>query len=202
MRTKTNYLRKSLFIALASTALLISTSYAQKPKAKWEKHMEFLKNEAWKNKEGDLKELKLISYTDKGKIESDEEKAQVIEELLGEQSPIASVSQTISIRDTTITAQDTIFKERHYPAFDIVTVQQAIDAGKLSEEVLSTAKQQLSDSIKVGFGRVEMIWEYKGKQIQTTGVIDDKDNVLDMMTMGLFTGGSTRTVSKKTDNQQ
>lgn len=198
----TNYLQRSLFVALASTTLLISVSCTQKPKAKWEEQMELLKNEAWKNKEGDLKELKLISYTDKGKIESDEEKAQVIEEILGEQSPIASVSQTISICDTTITEKDTVFKERHYPAFDIVTIRQAIDAGTLSEEALSTTKRLLNDSIKVGFGTVEMIWEYKGKQIQTTGIIDDKDNVLDMMTMGLFTGGSTRTVSKKTDNQQ
>lgn len=71
----TNYLQRSLFVALASTTLLISVSCTQKPKAKWEEQMELLKNEAWKNKEGDLKELKLISYTDKGKIESDEEKA-------------------------------------------------------------------------------------------------------------------------------
>ena len=139
-----------------------------------------------------MKELKVVDYIYKGEMNSAKEISQIVDAMFADQAPVNSVTKEIALSDTTITKTDTIINVIKYPEFEILTMREKINAGKLSEDSISTLKQQIKESIPTGTGYVEVIWSYKGKEYRSISLIVG-DIPVDCITMGLSTGGSTNT---------
>ena len=177
--------KKSLLMLFASLVLM---SCGQKNSA-WEKSLNFIQEEN-SQAVGDLKQLKLVDYTYKGKIKSEEQKIQVIDAMCADEAPITSVLSTIVISDTTLTETDSIIKQRTFPVFEITTIRQAIESGKLSAASVSTVRQLLMKNLPIGADFLNLVWDYKGVKYHTTAVVDSVV-VTDLIIAHLSTGSST-----------
>ncbi len=189
---KTNEVRNTLSVFfLMSLFLLVPVICAQKSQPIWQKHLEYLKNDTAKNWMGDLKHLKLLKYTYKGKIKSEKDKYSVIEATYSDKAPAVSVLPNLVISDTTYTETDITIHQKIYPQFKIVTVRQMVDAGKLTEDSIAMLKQRLYENIETGFGYVALDWLYKGQKFSTLGIITNDGIPVDPITSYLHTGVNT-----------
>ena len=102
--------------------------------------LEYMKNDTAKDWMGDLKHLKLLKYTYKGKIKSEKDKYSVIEATYSDKAPAVSMLPNLVISDTTYTETDMTIHQKIYPQFKIVTVRQMVDAGKLTEDSIAMLK--------------------------------------------------------------
>ncbi len=183
---------KRILLALSAIACL-SVNAQEVAVPTWKTYLENLKK-GWtpNNYKGDMKELKVVDYIYKGEMNSAKEISQIVDAMFADQAPVNSVTKEIALSDTTITKTDTIINVIKYPEFEILTMREKINAGKLSEDSISTLKQQIKESIPTGTGYVEVVWSYKGKEYRSISLIVG-DIPVDCITMGLSTGGSTMT---------
>lgn len=189
---KTNEVRNVLSVFIwMNLFLFVPVIHAQKSQPIWQKHLEYLKNDASKDWMGDLKQLKLLKYTYKGKIKSEKDKYRVIEATYSDKAPAVSVLSNLVISDTTYTETDITIHQKIYPQFKIATVRQMVDAGKLTEDSIAILKQRLCENIDIGFGYVKLDWNYKGKKFSTLGIIPNDGIPVDLITSHLITGGNT-----------
>lgn len=191
MPFKTKEVRKVLSIFLGmSFFLFASVTHAQKPQPIWQEYLEYLKNDAAKDWMGDLKQLKLLKYTYKGKVKSEKDKYRVIEAACSDKAPAVSVLSNLVISDTTYTETGITIHQKTYPEFKIVTVRQMVDAGKLTEDSIAMLKQRLYENIDFGFGYVKLDWLYKGKKFSTLGIIPNDGIPVDPIISHLSIGGN------------
>lgn len=189
---KINEVRYVLSIFLGMSLFLFAPVIrAQKSQPVWQKQLEYLKHDAAKDYMGDLKQLKLLKYTYKGKIRSEKDKNKVIEAIYSDEAPVVSVLSKLVISDTTYTETDRMICQKIYPEFKIVTVRQMVDAGKLTEDSIVKLKQRLSENVNIGFEYVKLDWSYKGEKFSTLGIISNDGIPVDPITSNLFTGGNT-----------
>lgn len=187
---------------LASFFLFAPVSRAQNSPVTWQKHLEYLKNDATKDYMGDLRQLKLLKYTYKGEIRSEKDKSRVIEATYSDKAPIVSVLSNLVISDTTYTDTDITIHQKRYPEFEIMTIRQMVDAGKLTEDSIAMLKQQLYKNVGIGFGYLELDWSYKGKRFRSLGIIPNDGIPVDPITSGLSTGGNTIINSRNFSNKK
>lgn len=140
--------------------------------------------------EGDLRKLTLVDYELKGKIDTEEERSEVVDAMFADESPLASVLSDVVMVDTVFTDKEMVVEERTYPKFEIFTIRQLIDSGELSEAYVSTLKQQMKENIQLGTERLELVWKYKGKEYRVAGVVAN-GAPFDSLSMGLGTSKST-----------
>lgn len=122
---------------------------------------------------GDLSQLKLLKYTYKGEIRSEKDKYRVIEALFSDKVPIVSVLSNLVISDTTYTDTDITIHRKIYSEFEIVTVRQVVDAGKLTEGSIAVIKQRIYEKTGIGSGYLESDWSYKGKIFRSLGIMQN-----------------------------
>lgn len=185
----------SVFL-LVSFFLFIPVSRAQNLQVTWQKSLEYLKNDWTSNCIGDLRQLKLVNYIYKGEIKSEKDKFRVIEALYSDKAPFVSVLSDVVISDTTFTDTDITIHQKIYPSFEIVTVRQMVDAGKLTKDSIAMLKKQLYKNVAIGFGYLEMEWSYKGKIFRSWGIIPKDGIPTDPITSRLHTSGKTITKSR------
>lgn len=191
MPFKTKEVRKVLSIFLGMSFFLFApVTHAQKPQPIWQEYLEYLKNDAAKDWMGDLKQLKLLKYTYKGKVKSEKDKYRVIEAACSDKAPAVSVLSNLVISDTTYTETGITIHQKTYPEFKIVTVRQMVDAGKLTEDSIAMLKQRLYENIDFGFGYVKLDWLYKGKKFSTLGIIPNDGIPVDPIISHLSIGGN------------
>lgn len=176
---------------LASFFLFAPVSHAQNPQATWPKLMEYLKNDMIKDSMGDLSLLKLLKYTYKGEIRSEKDKSRVIEAIFSDKAPIVSVLSNLVISDTTYTDTDVTIHQKIYPNFEIVTIRQMMDTGKLTDDSIAVIKQRFYQNIGIGSDYLELDWSYKGKMFHSLGIIQNDSILIDPITSRLSTGGNT-----------
>ena len=140
---------------------------------------------------GDLKELQLTDYVYKGKIETREQLAQIVDSIFADNAPKAHVLRMVEERDTTVTESDTYVETRiirkRYPKFEIRTIRQLIDEGKLSADSVAKEKQLTMEYIPVGAAYLEMHYSYKGKNYRAIALCMD-DGPFEYMTCDLSRG--------------
>ncbi len=191
----------SVFL-LVSLFLFVPVSRAQNSQATWQKFLEYLKNNGTSNCVGDLTQLKLLDYTYKGEIKSEKDKSRVIEAMYSDKAPFVSVLSDVVISDTTVTDTDTTIHQKIYPSFEIVTVRQMVDTGKLTGDSIAMLKKRLYRNVEIGFGYLEMEWSYKGKKFRSMGIIPKDGIPVDPITACLHTGGKTITNGRKFANEK
>lgn len=197
---KKSWVRGALCIFFVSVFLFVPVSRAQKSQPVWQRHLDYLKNDWSKECLGDLNQLKLLKYTYKGKIKSEDHKSRLIEAVYSDKAPSVSVLSEEVVSDTTFTDADTIIQQKHYPRFEIQTIRQMVDAGKLGENSIAMSKQRLNEHLKIGSEYLELEWSYKGKKFRSLSFVADDGILSDPITSGLRTGGSTIVKTRKSAN--
>lgn len=146
----------SIFLgALLTGILLVQAAHAQGLPPYWKEHLEILKKGyVPRDYDGDLKELQLTDYVYKGKIETREQLAQIVDSIFADNAPKAHVLRMVEERDTTVTEGDTYVETRiirkRYPKFEIRTIRQLIDEGKLSADSVAKEKQLTMEYTPMG----------------------------------------------------
>ncbi|MDD3038305.1 hypothetical protein [Bacteroides sp.] len=190
----------SIFL-LASLFLFVPVSHTQNSQTTCQKFLEYL-NDWTSNCVGDLNHLKLVNYTYKGEIKSEKNKSRVIEAIYSDKAPFVSVLSDLVISDTTFTDTDIKIQQKIYPNFEIVTVRQMVDGGKLTEDSIAMLKKRLYKNVGIGDGYLEMDWSYKGKKYRSLGIIPNDGIPVDPITSGLRTGGKTIINSRNFTNKR
>ena len=178
--------------ALLTGILLAQAAHAQNLTPYWKEHLEILKKGyVPRDYNGDLKELQLTDYVYKGKIETREQLAQIVDSIFADNAPKAHVLRMVEERDTTVTESDTYVETRiirtRYPKFEIRTIRQLIDEGKLSADSVAKEKQLTMEYIPVGAAYLEMHYSYKGKNYRAIALCMD-DGPFEYMTCDLSRG--------------
>lgn len=176
-------------IFLVNFFLFVPVLHAQHSQSDWQEGLEKMKNDLSQGIDG-FEQLKLVDYTYKGAIRSDEEKTQIIDAMYADNAPMSVVLSTDRVQNTTITDTDTIIEQKYFPKFEITTVRRALDTGKLSADSISAIKQILQKNISLGTDCLELVWNYKGEEYRTMAIVD-AGVPFDLITVGLRTGGST-----------
>lgn len=175
----------------ASVFLFAPVSHAQNTQDTWQIYMEYLKNDMSKDAMGDLSQLKLLKYTYKGEIKSEKDKSRVIEAIFSDKAPYVSELSKLVISDTTYTDTDITIHQKIYPNFEIATIRQMMDTGKLTKDSIAVIKQRFYQDIRVGDGYLDLDWSYKGKKFRSLSIIPKDGIPLDPISSRLSTGRNT-----------
>lgn len=200
---KKNWIRDTFFVFFGvSVFLFMPISRAQDLQPTWQKYLEHLKNDAFKDYMGDLNQLKLLKYAYKGKIRSEKHKSRLIETICSDKAATVSLLPNLVISDTTFTNSDVIIHQKIYPNFEIVTVRQMVNSGKLTEDSIAMIKQRLYENVRIGFDYLELEWSYKGKRFRCLSIVSSDGIPTDFITSRLYTRDKKIINSRNSTNKK
>ncbi len=136
---------------------------------KYDEYQGFI-NEQMSQAVGDMQQLKFVSYEYKGIIKSERHKQKIINDIFGDDSPIFVLTSEITLSDTIIMDQEIEIRQKSYPQFEIMTIRQARETGKVPTDSLAAMKQRVTENLVSCTEIFNIHWNYKGKDYHTTAV--------------------------------
>lgn len=123
----------------------------------WQEQMEFAKKHSEKISKSSVNGIEFIGYTYKGKIETQEEKNDIINKMFDDDTYVVK-----------------------YPGevyFEIVTYRELRQEARLKgqPEPGLLLRKQLEEAVKVGMEIIEVEWKYKGKIIESIAIASNDE---------------------------
>lgn len=142
----------------------------------------------------DKQEIRLINYTYKGKIDTEEIKSEVLDTLFSSNAIFPLILPPIIEMDTTYMENERTITRKSYPQFEFITLgslANSVDT-KVMDEV-TQIRQLLEKNVQMGFEYVELEWDYRGKTIKSLCIVNEKRVVYDHISSRCWmTVGSTK----------
>lgn len=170
---------KKLYCKLCLVILLscfIDVSYVfSQNQGTWREQLEYGIKRPKSLSPNDKEEIKLINYTYKGKINTEEIKYEVLDTLFSSTALFPLILPPIIEVDTTYTESECTIIRKSYPRFELATLGSLADSIDL--KVIDEVKQirhLLEKNVQMGFEYVELEWDYKGKKIMTLCIVYER----------------------------
>lgn len=192
--------RSLIFITciLAGTVIISYAGRIADPPATWQQQLESLKANSVKTGAGDNDALKLVGYSHKGVIKSEDEKFRILDAMFSEESPILIPLGRVDVPVDTVRCGNTCVVERvgKYE-YDIITVGRL---GAIADSLgvinpIPQAKSEIASLMAVGFDLIELQWEFKGRRYTNLGLASNDHGGMVYDTVG-SAHVTTTTVSK------
>lgn len=194
-------MKKSLIFITCILAGTVIISYAGRiadPPATWQEQLESLKTNPVKTGVEDKDALKLVGYSYKGIIKSEDEKFRILDAMFSEESPILMPIRKLKVPADTVRQGNTrVVESVEKYEYDILTVGRL---GAIADSLgvinpILQAKSEVGGIMAVGFDLIELQWEFKGRRYTNLGLASNDHGGMVYDTVG-SAHVTTTTVSK------